>query len=231
MIELLLKYQEVDKKLKAIEDELKKGEVYRKYEQASRFLKQVQEKRGLFEDRSAALLSAFSEAQKSLEKLNEEKAELAETVSDEADEKALAYFMRRSQEIQKKFAALESDVIKLGSDISDLVKQYNLFYKQTKAAIAQRDEYKQKYELLSKEKTPEIETVKKELAALEKQIQPEYMQKYKDKRKDGKFPIIVKVNSGFCTACGTELVIAEKEKLKKDKIIECGNCHVLIHDC
>lgn len=229
MLELLLKYQEIDSKLKTIEDEFNGSEEYKKYTQANNFLKKAKVNLSAFEDRSASMLNSFEDKQTQFKKLCDEKQELVENLNEGADEKELAYFKRRTQELSNQLAGLENDIKKLSDEINDLVKKYTNFAQQTKVAKKQNDEFKLKLEELSQSKAQEKSKIVSQLAELEKKIDPTAMQKYKEKRKDGRFPIVCKVEDNFCTACRTQLVLAEMEKLKNNKVIECSNCHCLIY--
>ncbi len=229
LIEQLLNYQEVDEQLKTIEDALKGSDEFKKYAQATKFLKTVDDSRVMFEDRSKSLLSNFSERKKQLSKLLEEMAELESSINDEVSEKEVAYLTRKSNDLLKRLNLLETEVVKYDSEIKDLLSQYNTFVKKTKVALEQRKEYKEKYEKLAAEKEEEMKEISARLHKMESEIPAELMEKYKEKRKDGKFKIVCKVHNGYCTSCNTELVIADKEKLKAEKIIECPNCHKLIY--
>ncbi len=229
IVQQLLKYQEVDEKLKAIEDALKGSEEFKKYAQATKFLKTVDDSRILYEDRSSALISNFNEKQSELAKLIDEMNDLSESLADDADEKEISFLSKRASELQKKLQSLESQIQKLESEIKEVLSQYSNFVKKTKVYMEQRKENKEKYEKLLAEKEAERKSISDELKVLEKDIPEDLMKVYKDKRKDGKFKIVCKVENGYCTSCNTELVIAEKEKLKKEKIIECPNCHKLIY--
>ena len=66
-------------------------------------------------------------------------------------------------------------------------------------------------------------------SSIKKDIPAEIMQKYKEKRKDKHFPIVYRINDRHCSACGTELSMAQLYKLEKeDELIECENCRRLI---
>lgn len=229
MLKQLLEYQEVDIRLLAIEDALKKSDEYKKYAQATKFLKTVDENRTLFENRSGALLHAYNEKMKEFDALIEGKAEFDESIDENADEKEVAFFNRRLQETVKQISTLESEIKQLQANVNDLIAQYNTFVKKTKLAIGQRNEYKEKYNALVKEKEQEKTAIEAERQKIGKNIPAEILQKYNEKRKDSKTKVLCEAVNGFCTSCGTELVLAEKEKLKANGIIECATCHKLIY--
>ncbi len=227
MIEKLLEYQTIDGGLKAIENDLRASEEFKKYAQAVKFLKTVAESKSQIESKAGALMSSLAALEEKLEKLNEDKGEFKD-FQKEDEEATLAFLKKKAFELGKKFAALEAEIAKLSQDMSDLTAQYKTLMGKTKLMLAQQDEYKAKYEELSKAKDAEKLAIKKQLDAIGKEIPAEYLAKYKEKRKDPKFPIVYEVNGRHCTACGTELSQLEYSRLKNEKIVECENCRRLI---
>ncbi len=227
MIEKLMEYQTIDAELKNIENELKKSEEFKKYAQAVKFLKTVSESKAQIESKASSLLSNFNALQEEISKLDEDKNEFS-TISDVEDESTIAFLKKKSQELASKYTALEQKIEKLSKEMTELATSYKKLMAGTKLMLDQQDEYKKKYEELAKEKEAEKLAIKKKLAVIEKDIPKEYMDKYKEKRKDPKFPIVYELKDKHCTACGTELSQLELSRLKNEKIIECENCRRLI---
>lgn len=227
MIEKLLEYQNVDAELKAIENDLKKSEEFKKYAQAVKFLKTVSDSKTQIEAKAASLLSSIKVLEDRLNELNEDKREFS-TIEEIDDEDTLAFLKKKSQELAEKYASLEGEITKLTKEMTELAAQYKKLMASTKLMLAQQDDYKLKYEELSKQKDDEKKAIKQKLAVIAKDIPAEYLNKYKEKRKDPKFPIVYEVMGKHCSACGTELSQLELTRLKNDKIIECENCRRLI---
>lgn len=227
MIEKLLEYQTVDAELKNIENELKKSEEFKKYAQAVKFLKTVTESKSQIEAKASSLLTGLGALEKKLQKLDEDKSEFS-ALNDVEDEATLAFLKKKSQELSNQYAVLEQEIEKLAKEMTELATSYKKLMSNTKLMLEQQDEFKKKYEDLLKAKESEKVAIKKKLTAIEKDIPSEYMDKYKEKRKDPKFPIVYELKDRHCTACGTELSQLELSRLKNEKIIECENCRRLI---
>lgn len=223
----LLKYQEVDERLLQIEDVLRSSEAYKKCAQALKFLKSADENRTQFEEHSNALISSFNEKTKELEHLLEEKQEIS-TDSD-TDEKQVAFLIKKASELSKRLSALEAEIANLETEIKKLLSAYSSFLKKGKEYSDQLKEFKAPYDELVKKTNADKQEVLAELGKLESKIPEKYVKIYKEKRKDGKGKIVCQVLNDVCTGCNTELVTIEKEKLNKEKIIECPNCHKLIY--
>ncbi len=227
MIEKLLEYQNVDAELKSIENDLKKSEEFKKYAQAVKFLKTVADSKAQIESKAAALLSGIKILEERLTKLDEDKNEF-KGLDDIESEETLAFLKKKSQELAKQYASLEGEIEKLLKDMTELTASYKKLMASAKLMLQQQDEYKAKYEELSHKKDAEKKAIKARLAAIAKDIPEEYLNKYKEKRQDPKFPIVYEVTGKHCTACGTELSQLELSRLKNEKIMECENCRRLI---
>ncbi|MGN0819392.1 MAG: hypothetical protein ACI4M6_03225 [Christensenellaceae bacterium] len=229
MINDLLNYQEIDSKLKAIEDGLKQSEEFRTFYKAHSYLKNAKESVIQLNDKAGALINQLNEKFEAFNNLDEGRKEFEENVIDEADEKQLAFLDKKLQELSKLLNATEQEIARLQQELKNILSQYSETYKTMKAKQAVRDEFKVKYEELAKSKEAEKKNIEKQLSEIEKKIPSQIMAKYKDKRKDGKFPIVIKISDNFCRRCGTELSLSERERLKQNKIIECTTCHNLIY--
>ena len=232
MLQKLMEYQEVDKKLKAIEDSLKASEEFKKYAQASKFLRTFNDSKEQYDERAKSLLSAMSELDKSYAALKEEQADFADAGNAE-DLSGVSYLKKKSQELSKKFAALENEIQRLTAEINEVVAQYKKLLATAKMMMEQRDEYKVKYEELCKGKDAEKAAINAKLDEIAKDIPKEYMEKYRERRKDNKFPICYEIDipqkgSVHCSACGTEFSSLQLSNLKQNGFIECENCRKLI---
>ncbi len=231
MFKKLLEYQEVDKGLKVIEDNLRKSEDYQNYAKATRFLKSANQNNEQFEERAKALFSNMQELEKAYKLLLEEQADF-DGVNEATEESTIAFLKKKSQELSKRFASLEAEISKLTEEINSFNDQYKKFLATVKKMKEVRENSAQAYKELSSSMEAEKQAIVKKLETIAKDIPNEYMQKYQEKRKDGKFPIVYKVDASkrevHCSACGTELSTLEAANLKKEKFLECENCHKLI---
>lgn len=231
MFEKLLEYQKVDAKLKAIDDELHQSEEFKKYAQANRFLKTVADSKAQIDDRAKSLMSLMTELTEKYKKLADEKSEFDDAL-DAQEESTLGFLKKKSAELGAKLASVESEIVSLKNNIDELMEQFKKLSVNRKKMMEQREEYGVKYKALVESKEQEKAEIIKELAAIEKDVPKEYLEKYKEKRKDNKFPIVYEVkiekNGTHCSGCGTELSIYQIDQLKKNKMIECENCRKLI---
>ena len=230
MYKKLLEYQEEDKKLKALDDNLKNNEEYKKANTAFRFLKTVNETRMQIEDKAAYLTAQLDELEEKYKKLLDEKAEF-DGSEEVGEEDTLNFLKKKSQELSSAFAEIEKNAEKLGQEMNDLLNYYKKLSAEAKAMKEQYEKTKDGVAALQKQTEARKAEMNVKLNELAKTIPPELMAKYQLARKTGKFPLVYLVDSPdtrHCVACGTEFSALEIATLKKDKFIECENCRKLI---
>ena len=228
MYKKLLEYQEIDKNLKAMEDKLRSDESYKKYAASVRFLKTVNETRTQIEDRAKFLLDSLEELSARYNKLCTDKKEF-EDIDDIKEEATVTFLKKKAEELSNAFKAVENEINALTKEMNGLVNQYKTLAANTKAMKEQSEASKVEIEKLQSAQAAEKAEITKKLAALEKDIDPDLMAKYKERRSKIKFPIVVPSSDlKHCRGCGTEFSSLEAANLKKEKYIECENCKKMI---
>lgn len=231
VIEKLLAYQEEDKKLFAIEKQLKDCEARKNGVKARKFLTTVSETLAGIEAKASELCGLYKSLTDELEAIKEDNAEFGAIAEGVTDEKEIAYLRGRADELGKKLDELMKKVQRTETEMAEVARQYaklrkeTMFYQeQLKVSGEEYDKFKAPFE-------PEIKKIDAALKVLAKDIPAELMEKYAEKRKDKRFPIVYGLleKDCHCGGCGTELSMKQLDKLKKeDSIIECENCRVLL---
>ncbi len=231
MVEKLLKYQETDAKLREIEKTLLESEERKKAAIAKKYIEGVTDSVNKLDDRAAELLSAFEQATKEQIRLQEQESEIANALDESADEKAVAFLVKKAEELIGKIKALGDKASKIEKEIQDLYKEYQSIIKKTKAAQEQYNEFYPKYKELQNKFKEEKAGIEKDLDALKAKVDGALMERYLKKRNVDKiYPVIYEVRGGVCgnPRCNMELSAVEIDKLKKGEVIECGNCGRMI---
>lgn len=229
MYKNLVKYQETDSKLKAIEQEIGGSEERKKTAVAKKFLDTVSESVQAFDKRAKELAFAYENLSKKRAELSDAANEFESAILTCEDESEIAYLHKKADELLQRANAFESEINLLVNEMNGILSQYAQLKRKTKEAKEQYTEYGAKYTELKKSKEAEMNAIKAELAELEKSVAPDLMEKYKVKRKDKMFPILYEVNDKLCSHCRMELSMAELNKINSGEIIECDNCRCLIY--
>ena len=114
------------------------------------------------------------------------------------------------------------------SQIEKTSAEYAAAKKQTIAMQRQYKEYKEKYAAVKETRAAEVAAIEAELAKIGKEVPAETLAKYKAKRKEKVFPVVVEVSGNRCPQCGMELSIADISKLSDGSFIECDSCRRIL---
>ena len=215
MLDKILAYQEVDKKLRDIELELAKSEERKKAHAAQTFLKSVNEQISALDKRAEELVAKYASLNSTYAKLEEEIKEYdGLEVGDDLDQ--VVYIKKKAQTLSSEIESLAAAIEAVAGEIKGVLKEFSRINNALKDS-----------------KKDEIDGIRKELAAIEKQIPEDVMEKYKQKRKDRIFPVLNKATelgkSGIYCACGKDLPDAQQRQLKGGEIVECESCHRLLY--
>ncbi len=229
MIEELLKYQETDGRLRAVEHEISSTEERKKYAAARKFLEKAPEKLDSLEAKAVELRHAF-------EQLEKKYAEIADTIRDyeNLDEMIgeqggeISFYKKSATQIADNLRGLKAEINKLVSQIEAASKEYSAAKAQTIAMQKQYKEYKAKYAEVKESRAAEIASIEKELAELAKKVPKQALEKYNAKRKEKLFPVVCEVTGNRCPQCGMELSIAELSKISEGSFVECDSCRRIL---
>ena len=229
MINKLIKYQETDAKLKAIEQEIGGSEERKKALSAKKFLETVESTLTTLDLRAKELTAVYESLLKTQASIDENAKEFALALESAEDEGEITYIRKKADELLHKTNALENEINALSEEMKGIIVQYSQIKKKTQDMKAQYKEFGEKYNALKASREGEMNAIKAELNAIEKEIDPALMNLYKAKRKDKMFPIMYAASGKTCGHCLMELPMSEVNKLNGGGVIECDNCRCLIY--
>lgn len=228
-LELLLQYQSVDGKLRAIEQEINGSEERKRYLSAKKFLEKAPEKLDGLDNKAFSFRRTAEQLTKQYIELVEglkEYSNLDELVENGAD---ISFYVKNVQAVSDSLRNIKNEINTLIGAITAVQKEYAALKQQTINAQKQFKEYKVKYNEVKEARAAEMKKIEGELAALEQGIAPAVMEKYKAKRRERIFPILGEMTGDRCPFCGMDFPIALQSKLSSGSPIECENCHRLIY--
>ncbi len=226
----ILKYQEVDKKLYALERELASSEERKEYVKARKFMESAPERLEALDTKAVSLKARAAELMQKYAQAEETLADfehLDELVEEGAD---ISFYKKKAQVLMDKMRKIKQDLVALIEEINATDVEYKKLKKQVIAMQEQYKEAKKKYEEIKGAREEERAAIEGELKTIAKDIPPEWLEKYKMKRKEKVFPVYVCVQASRCSYCGVELPVVAVNKLKGDLTIECDNCHRIIYN-
>ncbi len=232
VLKLLISYQEIDKSLKDVEDEILKSDEAVKYAQAKKFLQTVKDSIQTINAKAEVLVEKYNSLIKDLLKLKETLEECAKMVDKTKTEDEILSIKKKYDDIFNLVANKESELESMIKEMEELDKEFKKLYAQIKKMKEQYEENGPLYQKKKAEKSDEMKALKDKLDALREKIPSDIMEKYDVRRKDKKFPILysLDLNSGsYCPRCMTGLSALTINSLKNGEIKECDSCRALIY--
>ena len=231
--QLLVKYQEVDKKLKQVEDEFNSNDAVKKFVGSTRALEQIKEKLPEIDQRAKALTEAYNFAITEAGKLDKQvKGIEKKALSCESEEELIA-LKKQLDDVKAKVAQNDQKIEETVKAMNELYKEYAELGKKNAEMVAVRKEFGPKAQASKVEFDKKKAEIRAELEKIAKDIDKELMNKYLLKRKDKKFPIVFGLdltkNSSHCPRCATQLFSGFVSDLRQGKILECESCRMLIY--
>lgn len=228
-LQVMLQYQEVDGKLRVLEQEIASSDERKKYFSAKKFLEKASEKLEVLDnkainlEKNAKLLTKrYVEIAKSLEEF----ANLDSLIEQGAD---VSFYKKQAQGLSEQLRGIRNELNQIISSINSIQKEYSSLKQQTITAQKQFKEYRVKYNDVKEGKAGEMEALEAELKKLEKGCDHDVIAKYKAKRKEHIYPVFGELRENRCPFCGMDLPIAMQSRLDEGKMIECDSCHRFIY--
>ncbi|MBQ8323417.1 MAG: hypothetical protein IJX91_05570 [Clostridia bacterium] len=225
-LQSILKYQEIDGKLYKLERDLAGSDERKEYVKVKKFLETAPEKLDSLEVKATAFTA---EADALAKKYAQAEATLSEfeniddLIKDGAD---VSFLKKKAQSIVEQLKKIKAELNALTANIKATDAEYQKLKKQVIAVQKQAPEVSEKYKAVKSAQDKERKEIEGELSKIAAEIAPEFLEKYKTKRKEKIFPVVGELYSGRCPFCSMEPPLAAQSKLSSG--IECDHCHRII---
>lgn len=228
MIQAILHYQEIDKKLYKLERELAGSDERKEYVKVKKFLETAPEKLEALEAKAVSLKGEAGELSRRYQQTEETLKDfehLDELVEGGAD---ISFYKKKAQSIIEQLKKLKGDMNVLSESIKAVDGEYQKLKKQILAIEKQAPEISKKYKAVKAAVDAQREEIEKELSVIVKDIPENVLTIYKTKRKEKIFPVVGELTGNRCPYCSMEPPLAARNKLTGGAFIECDNCHRII---
>lgn len=229
-LQAILNYQEIDKRLYALERELAGCEERKEYVKAKKFLETAADKLDGYDAKATLLKNEAIELTKKylrMEDTLKDFAHIDELVAGGAD---IAFYKKSALSLSDQLKKIKADLATLTAAINATHDEYQKLKKQVIAMQKQYKDAYEKYNAVKASKEGERKAIEAELQVAGKEIPSEVMEKYKTKRKEKVFPVVGKLKDNRCPFCGMEPPLAARGKLNGGGVIECENCRRIIYE-
>ncbi len=224
----LLEYQKADGELRKIEQELAASDARKKSLQARNFIKNAESRIAAQDKRAVELKTLRDELIARVEetaKAIAEYADIDEIVEGGGD---VSFYKKNAQQLSERLRAVKAELARLTAEAESLSAEYKKMMEQGKQMNRQYREYAEKYKEVQASRAKEIAAINARLDEIGKNIPSETLEKYKQKRREKIFPVLVPLAGDMCV-CGMDLPLAQRGRLAGGNVIECENCHRFIY--
>lgn len=228
-MEKLLEYQKLDTELFRLQRDINKNENR----------KEAQSMVAVVKDAQAHILSLEKLAKNlydDIEKLKEVQNKgisLVEKYSKQTaqplGEKELSELKAKIKQTSKQLDELEKRLLSAEQKSKRVIMDFDSTKKKANVARTRHQEAKAKFDEFYATKVPQIDELKQKMQNLEKEIEPDMINKYKAMKQDGVFPVIVSLVANRCGGCRMELPKGSVDEIKGTGKLECPSCHRLIY--
>ena len=224
----LLEYQELDKKYKKMKKE-SGASPEKTVEGLNKIIKDSQTKILELEETSKKLLETLNKLMEVQKKGISYVEKCSKMDIDKMSEAELKDFDVKTSQTAKQLAELDARFASHNAEVKKAVLDYKMYRKKILDAKEKREALKAQSSEKSQSSEPQLEDIKKQMAKLEKEIEPAKLSRYKALKQDGIFPVIVPLVDKRCGGCRMELSNAALDKLKANGVHECEQCRRLIY--
>lgn len=225
----ILEYQKKDAELLKLERQLEASENKKIFNQMVSVVKDAQNQSANLENQAREVVASFN----SLKKSYADNIKSANVVSnkkiDSLSEDELATIEKLSQTILNNLAILEKKLLSQAEKVRTILANFDQTKKRYNLAKEKYNKHKELYDAEAQKIQPLIEQKEKEVKALEGNIDPTLLAKYKQKRQEKIHTVFVPCIDKMCGGCSMELPLASISTLKKNGVLECEHCRRIIY--
>ena len=229
-LQAILKYQEIDKKLFALERELANSAERKEYVKMKKWMESATEKMDALDAKAASLKAEAVELTKkylATEATLKDFENLDELVEGGAD---VSFYKKKAQSLMEKMKKIRAELNALEATIKATSEEYQKLKKQASVGNEKYMAAKAAYATKKAEMEEKSADIKKALAEAANGIDEQLFATYQTKRKEKIFPVFGQIYEKRCPFCSMEPPIAAINKLSGGAMIECDHCHRIIYD-
>lgn len=226
-LEKLLAYQDEDRKIWELENQLRNGAEKKKIDENAKENKRAKEELTSKSRRTEDLFAMLTRLNNEAKTLAAELNDIVETVEDFEELREIDLYEKKINQITKLIEANEREIKALSRELNDIEGSYQLVLKKI---VHSANEHK-KYSLIYNEKKAELSVQAKQhmvnrnkhAEAIDKTVLAAYA-----RIRANKMPVVVPLSNKSCF-CGMELDMSALAKIDKDGYAECPNCSRIVY--
>ena len=228
-LKTILEYQKKDAELIKLERTLKNNENKKIFTQMISVVKDAQNKSNALEKQAGELFAGYND----LKKTYEDNIKSANIVIGKNLETSSLQDLETMEEIASNIISnlsiLEKKLLQEAEQVNAVLVEFDQTRKRYNLARDKYSKHKELYDEQCKDLEPQIAEKTKEVKKLEAGIDADILAKYKQRRQDNIFPVLVPCIDKACGGCRMELPYANLATLKTKGVLECEHCRRIIY--
>lgn len=228
-IENLLEYQKKDFEIFKLERELYQGKDKKVINEMIKKVNDSKNRSIQLENKASDLTNEFENLKKLYEENIAALNRMAKSNLEKLSDADLASLENTLNSVNANLNVIENKLSYFAKSINVVLADFEGAKKAYNNAREEYTKHKDLYDAEESKIKPQIESITKELLALEKGIDEKLLTRYKAKRQDKRFPIFVPLVSNTCGGCQMELSYATINTAKEKGLVECEHCRRVIY--
>lgn len=228
-LHLLWEYQKADVEVDKMEASIKRSPVRQKlikyrdyYAEQQTAMKRIESEVAAMQDRLEALKDAIKMTDEQLHTLHAKMENDPPQNSQEVQQ-----FMADAKRFQNNLTAYEQEIKRIRKDAADRERQQHDVRVRAAKAKGEFDKLKASYDEEKQEKDSELEALRAKAAEKAKEIEPAFMERYRDIKKHS-VPPLAALYGDQCGGCNMSLPSSVSRKVKAGELVECETCGRLL---
>ena len=224
----MLQYQKLDMDLKKIQRTINQSREKDIMNKMIAYVKDAQNVSNGIENKASKVVNDYYNLKKNYEFNSKKVEKLISNMPNNADELKNAYSQINT--LSSELFMIERNLNIVLSKAKELLKEFEVTKNNVIKARAKHKQSKDNYEKLIKEYEPKVVEIKSQMKGLEKEINPQLLEKYKLMKNDNIFPVYVPLlDEKACYGCRMEVASGKLNKLTNEPFITCEHCGRLIY--
>ena len=231
MLDAILKYQEIEANILAIENEFLKSKERNQAADMKKVLNAGHARLLELEKLAGTINEKYKKASDKYAKFNE-KLDSLEKELETADAQKFPIYEKAYKDFSAIAASLEKEISVIYEEINKISSEYESIMKKSKTDREKFDKYKAVYDKYKAEKDAQIEKLNEELKNAKKNVNEKLMKLYLQKREGKLFQVFVPISAKKCVGCRMEVSASKIGEMKTNEfgIIECEHCGRYIYN-
>ncbi len=225
----MLEYQTLDGQLRRMKRELEKNEYRTQGKKFTALRQETEEAIVRLDARAAELASVLASVKNNFEKISSALDEYAKEIGDIEDEDELKYIKKKLASQTELLQSAERECKSVLREGEEIDKKYDELRAKMPKILAGYNKCNEEFNKIIAAAQPEINSIKKKQAELEKMLDAQEMEVYKKIRQQNIYPVYVPLMDGNrCGGCRMDMPGASVAKIDEKGYIRCEHCGRII---